>query len=52
MKIKRLLLVVTLIVSPFILSSCSGSDEAENRIEASKVVESRSNEDLMNDLFS
>lgn len=51
MKIKRLLLVVTLIVSPFILSSCSGSDEAENRIEAAKVVESRSNEDLLNDLY-
>ena len=51
MKIKRLLLVVTLIVSPFILSSCSGSDEVENRIEAAKVVESRSNEDLLNDLY-
>ena len=51
MKIKRLLLVVTLIVSPFILSSCPGSDEAENRIEAAKVVESRSNEDLLNDLY-
>ena len=51
MKIKRLLLVVTLIVSPFILSSCSGSDEAENRIEAAKVVESRSCEDLLNDLY-
>lgn len=51
MKIKQLLLVVTLIVSPFILSSCSGSDEAENRIEAAKVVESRSNEDLLNDLY-
>lgn len=51
MRIKRLLLVVTLIVSPFILSSCSGSDEAENRIEAAKVVESRSNEDLLNDLY-
>ena len=51
MKIKRLLLVVTLIVSPFILSSCSGSDEAENRIEAAKVVGSRSNEDLLNDLY-
>ena len=51
MKIKHLLLVVTLIVSPFILSSCSGSDEAENRIEAAKVVESRSNEDLLNDLY-
>ena len=51
MKIKRLLLVVTLIVSPFILSSCSGSDEVENRTEAAKVVESRSNEDLLNDLY-
>ena len=51
MKIKRLLLVVTLIVSPFVFLSCSGSDEAENRIEAAKVVESRSNEDLLNDLY-
>lgn len=51
MKIKHLLLVVTLIVSPIIFSSCSSSDEAENRIEAAKVVESRSNEDLLNDLY-
>lgn len=51
MKIKHLLLVVTLIVSPVIFSSCSSSDEAENRIEAAKVVESRSNEDLLNDLY-
>ena len=51
MKIKQLLLVVTLIVSPFVFLSCSGSDEAENRIEAAKVVESRSNEDLLNDLY-
>ena len=51
MKIKRLLLVVTLIVSPFVFLSCSGSDEAENRIEAAKVVESRSCEDLLNDLY-
>lgn len=51
MKIKHLLLVVTLIVSPVIFSSCSNSDEAENRIEAAKVVESRSNEDLLNDLY-
>ena len=51
MKIKQLLLVVTLIVSPFVFLSCSGSDEAENRIEAAKVVESRSCEDLLNDLY-
>ena len=51
MKIKHLLLVVTLIVSPIIFSSCSSSNEAENRIEAAKVVESRSNEDLLNDLY-
>lgn len=51
MKIKHLLLVVTLIVSPVIFSSCSSSDEEENRIEAAKVVESRSNEDLLNDLY-
>lgn len=51
MKIIHLLLVVTLIVSPVIFSSCSSSDEAENRIEAAKVVESRSNEDLLNDLY-
>lgn len=51
MKIKPLLLVVTLIVSPFVFLSCSGSDEAENRIEAAKVVESRSCEDLLNDLY-
>ena len=51
MKIKQLLLVVTLIVSPFVFLSCSGSNEAENRIEAAKVVESRSNEDLLNDLY-
>lgn len=51
MKIKHLLLVVTLIVSPVIFSSCSSSGEAENRIEAAKVVESRSNEDLLNDLY-
>lgn len=51
MKIKHFLLVMTLFVSPFIFSSCSGSDEAENRIEAAKVVESRSSEDLLNDLY-
>ena len=51
MKTKHLLLEVTLIVSPVIFSSCSSSDEAENRIEAAKVVESRSNEDLLNDLY-
>ena len=51
MKIKQLLLVVTLIVSPFVFLSCSGSNEAENRIEAAKVVESRSCEDLLNDLY-
>ena len=51
MKIKQLLLVVTLIVSPFVFLSCSGSDEAENRIEVAKVVESRSCEDLLNDLY-
>lgn len=51
MKIKYLLLVVTLIVSPFLFISCSASDEAENRIEAAKIVESRSSEDLLNDLY-
>ena len=51
MKIKHFLLVMTLFVSPFIFSSCSGSDDAENRIEAAKVVESRSSEDLLNDLY-
>ena len=51
MKIKQLLLVVTLIVSPFVFLSCSGYNEAENRIEAAKVVESRSCEDLLNDLY-
>lgn len=51
MKIKHLLLVVILIISPFIFSSCSSSDEAENRIEAAKVVESRTSEELLNDLY-
>lgn len=51
MKIKYLLLVVTLIVPPFLFLSCSASDEAENRIEAAKIVESRSSEDLLNDLY-
>ena len=40
-----------LIVSPCVFLCCSGSDEAENRIEAAKVVESRSCEDLLNDLY-
>ncbi len=51
MKIKYLLLVATLIVPPFLFLSCSASDEAENRIEAAKIVESRSSEDLLNDLY-
>ena len=34
---------------PFLCSSCS--DGAEERIEAAKIVESRSSQDLMNDLY-
>ena len=32
-------------------SSCSSTDDAENRVEAAKIVESRSNQDLLNDLY-
>ena len=34
---------------PFLCSSCS--DDAEERIETAKIVESRSSQDLMNDLY-
>ena len=33
---------------PFLCTSCS--DDAEERIEAAKIVESRNSQDLMNDL--
>ena len=50
MKIKRLLLVVTLIVSPFILSSCSGSDEVENSTYGANLLKTYRFKSIYNDL--
>lgn len=49
---KKIIFLYLAIVSfALTFSSCSSTDDAENRVEAAKIVESRSNQDLLNDLY-
>lgn len=48
---KIILLYMAIISFALTFSSCSSTDDAENRVEAAKIVESRSNQDLLNDLY-
>lgn len=48
---KIILLYIAIISFALTFSSCSSTDDAENRVEAAKIVESRSNQDLLNDLY-
>lgn len=48
---KIILLYLAIISFALTFSSCSSTDDAENRVEAVKIVESRSSQDLLNDLY-
>lgn len=49
---KKIIFLYLVIVSfALTFNSCSSTDDAENRVEAAKIVESRSNQDLLNDLY-